>query len=144
VLLQWCYSVVTVILQWFHSGVEALQWCYSDAVVVLHLWNSGITSMSPNAADSYAQASLLHIHTHTHTHKHKVHTHTHTHTHSHTHLVCHQMLQVVTHKHLSFCGRSSSQVIENLFASECVCVCVCVCVCECVSAGNLATTVTLR
>jgi hypothetical protein len=30
VLLQWCYSGVTVVLQWCYSGVTvALQWCYT-------------------------------------------------------------------------------------------------------------------
>jgi hypothetical protein len=35
-VLQWCYSGVTVVLQWCYTGVTVvLQWCYSGVTVVL-------------------------------------------------------------------------------------------------------------
>jgi hypothetical protein len=36
VVLQWCYSNVTVVLQWRYSGVTVmLQWYYSGVTVIL-------------------------------------------------------------------------------------------------------------
>jgi hypothetical protein len=44
VVLQWCYIGVTVVLQWCYSGVTVvLQWCYSDVTVVLQWCYSGVT-----------------------------------------------------------------------------------------------------
>jgi hypothetical protein len=38
VVLQWCYSGVTVVLQWWYGGVLLVsQWWYGGATVVL--WN---------------------------------------------------------------------------------------------------------
>ncbi len=35
-VLQWCYSGVTVVLEWSYSGIRVvLQWYYSGAAVVL-------------------------------------------------------------------------------------------------------------
>jgi hypothetical protein len=43
-VLQWCYSSVTVVLQWCYSGVTVvLQWCYSGVTVVLQWCYSGVT-----------------------------------------------------------------------------------------------------
>jgi hypothetical protein len=51
VVLQWCYSGVTVVLHWCYSGVTVvLQWCYSGVTVVSHWcykWcHSGVTLLS--------------------------------------------------------------------------------------------------
>jgi hypothetical protein len=55
VVLQWCYSGVTVALQWCYSGVTVvLQWCYSGVTVVLQCvytcsWSVGEGAKQPQA-----------------------------------------------------------------------------------------------